>query len=369
MRIFVNYAQADTEIVEQVVEMLAEEGHSLALEDKLMPGDNWSEKLAAAIESADALLYAISPDSLTVDWCEWCYAKAVEIGKPVIPALLRESASLPPALTSFRYIDFANGFDPEDRIVLKNALNNLQRFVVPTDQKPPTPERPNGIPVQAVGSLNIGRATPLNITLLPDVLKVLPPPFEWLEVSAGDVTLPDAQESVSVKRFFVAQYAVTNAQYKVFVDDPKGYANESWWLFSPEATDWRQAHPDPAPEVTFDENDARLGLSWYDGLAYCRWLNVQTRPLKLALRALGQGPRMATISLPSEKQLQRASETADLDAVSGIVTWTMNQPGRASVSAEGDGERILRNGSERMSANPGDRSASFGLRLVCFLVS
>lgn len=82
---------------------------------------------------------------------------------------------------------------------------------------------------------------------------ILPPPFEWIQIPAGKVTIGYGDwegESVNrqyvVKRtqdfqiesFSIAKYPVTNAQYDVFVNHPDGYNNPKWWDFSDDAQKW-----------------------------------------------------------------------------------------------------------------------------------
>src|SRR5204862_7867207 len=127
------------------------------------------------------------------------------------------------------------------------------------------PMRPSGIPAQAAGTLDVSRATSPRRVLLPNLLNQLPPPFEWLDIPAGEVTLKDASENggshggtFKVGSFAIGKYAITNAQYRVFLDATKGYNNDKWWDFSDAAKAWRQTNMTPL-SVSPDAEKAVLG--------------------------------------------------------------------------------------------------------------
>ena len=106
---------------------------------------------------------------------------------------------------------------------------------------------------------------------------LLPQPFDWIEIPG--------------KGYSIAKYPVTNAQFKLFID-AGGYTNRQWWTddgwearakgwqpkdrsFIEMGTAWRQ------PRYWMDAklNEAEqpvIGVSWYESVAYCRWLSDRT---------------------------------------------------------------------------------------------
>src|SRR6185436_5511767 len=130
MRVFINYAQSDVNVVEQIAAFLSAENHDVGSEEQLLPNNDWAAKLSEQIKAANVVIYAISPASLASEWCQWCLAQAIQQGKPIIPALLRESASIPDALIALPYVDVIGGVSEEDKSTLKNALADLSKYQV-----------------------------------------------------------------------------------------------------------------------------------------------------------------------------------------------------------------------------------------------
>jgi len=122
--------------------------------------------------------------------------------------------------------------------------------------------------------------------LFHDILDLLPPPFEWCEIPAGDVTLitekgwaknyvPEGGSTTfPVARFGLARYPTTNAQFQVFVDAPDGYSDPVWWDYSSDAQAWRAKNDRPeAPAWDGPPDHPRVNVTWYEAAAYCRWLS------------------------------------------------------------------------------------------------
>jgi hypothetical protein len=388
MRLFINYAGSDSEQIEQLGRLLHQ--YETNLDTQLMPGSDWAAELSAAITQADAFIYALSPDSLASEWCQWSLAQAISAGKPVIPVTLRESASIPDLLESLDEVDLRLGVTAESIAPLIQALEQPTAYTVMSTQAVAAPEKPSGIPPQAFGTLSVSRADAPSRVLLPNVLHVLPPPFEWLEIPEGDVTLYDASEQGGSKggtfrlpRFFIAKYPVTNAQFRVFAEDNKGYESERWWNFSAEATEWRGANTVPVAGASEDENAPRVLVNWYEAVAFCRWLNVRVRPSLAMREAAGRRQpdpeHLPTVTLPTEQQWQRAAEADNdqMDLSGSILEWCMTNWGADEVILGGAGERILRVGSlddqfidritHRDYAGPDARDERVGFRLVCVL--
>jgi formylglycine-generating enzyme required for sulfatase activity len=107
-----------------------------------------------------------------------------------------------------------------------------------------------------------------------------------------------SQHEVTLGAYGISRYPVTNAEFARFVEDG-GYAAREHWTEAgwkqKESAGWTQ------PRYWEDErwNDPSqpvVGVSWYEALAYCRWLAAKT----------GRAHR-----LPSEAEWEKAARSAD----------------------------------------------------------
>lgn len=116
---------------------------------------------------------------------------------------------------------------------------------------------------------------------LPDIL--------WVPVAAGRVELKNGQGTFDVPGFKMARYPVTWQQFEAFVTAADGYTNEHWWHGLDRPTEYRPARW-RAP------NAPREMVSWFEAVAFCRWLSHQ---------------RGQTIRLPTEEEWQLAATGGD----------------------------------------------------------
>jgi pentatricopeptide repeat protein len=138
----------------------------------------------------------------------------------------------------------------------------------------------------------------------PRSIDLLPKPFAWVDVAAGSVTLVESSGEKSyfgesrqylVPPFTISKYPVTNAHYLKFVEDG-GYHQSEWWT----EDGWRvkQKYGWLEPLLWADDrwnqpDHPVAGVSWYEAVAFCRWLSLTT----------GEVIRLAT-----EQQWQRAAQ-------------------------------------------------------------
>ncbi len=107
--------------------------------------------------------------------------------------------------------------------------------------------------------------------------------FAWLEAEEG-------VHEIHVPEFFMARYPVTNAQFALFVDKKGGgYDHKDYWTEAGWA--WRQGEgegwgrpPDRRDRPMFwhdprfnRPNQPVVGVTWYEAVAYCRWLTERMR--------------------------------------------------------------------------------------------
>ncbi len=158
--------------------------------------------------------------------------------------------------------------------------------------------------------------------VLSRVKDILPPPFEWVEIPGGKVTLKPGgylkdYTTFEVKPFVIAKYPITNAQFARFVE-AGGYHQKQWWTecgWRTKEEGWGWVITDTDDDVIYeptgrpwtrprfwqysDWNQPEypvVGVSWYEAMAFCNWLSSKV------------GTR---ITLPTEQQWQRAAQGDD----------------------------------------------------------
>jgi formylglycine-generating enzyme required for sulfatase activity len=118
-----------------------------------------------------------------------------------------------------------------------------------------------------------------------DEYDLLPPPFAWVTIPSGSVRMLALNKAdhylqqdttVQLPGFEVAQYPVTNAQYRFFIM-AGGYRTRLWWT----AAGWKAREADHWTQPAFWDDPALnrgdhpvVGVSWYEAVAYCQWLSA-----------------------------------------------------------------------------------------------
>jgi formylglycine-generating enzyme required for sulfatase activity len=230
------------------------------------------------------------------------------------------------------------------------------------------------------------------------------PEIVWCDVPAGSVTLEKEPGTFNVKAFLIAKYPITFRQYKAFLDDPDGYRNRSWWKAL-------KKEREPGEQYRPIGNCPADHVSWYDAMAFCRWLDAWLRkrtalPADTQLRlptewewqqaATGGHSRFEYPWGPAwsdarantwESRLGRttavgiyldgASACAALDMAGNVWEWCLNRRDEpTAVSPAGDAARVLRGGSwvgnrgscrcaYRNWGDPVNRDVDVGLRVCC----
>jgi molecular chaperone DnaK len=145
MKIFVSYARVDKAHVQELVAILRAGGHEPWFDVHLLPGQDWKAILKREIARCDAFVYALTPASLASEWCQWEFAMAVNLGKPVIPVLLNRETKLPESIAKYHYADFSEGASP---VVVAQLMGGLSYIAVTisVQDAPSAPIVPDGIP-------------------------------------------------------------------------------------------------------------------------------------------------------------------------------------------------------------------------------
>lgn len=221
--------------------------------------------------------------------------------------------------------------------------------------------------------------------------------FVWCKVPGGEITLEGSKTSLSVPAFCIGKYPVTYVQYRSFLEAADGYRNKRWWQ--------GLARRENQPESQYRQldNHPAENVSWYDAVAFCRWLSIRLG-YEVRLPTEGEWQQAATGGNPDneypwvgkwrseyantwESGLSRttavgmypagASPVGALDMAGNVWEWCLNEhdnPSRTNLA--GDAPRVVRGGSWsrdrdyaraafRRRHNPGNRSSARGFRVVC----
>jgi formylglycine-generating enzyme required for sulfatase activity len=115
------------------------------------------------------------------------------------------------------------------------------------------------------------------------------------------------QHQLELPTFYIARYPVTHAQYAVFVRET-GHKPPTAEVDSERPYEWQEGSYPPRRA-----NQPVVLVTWYDALAYCRWLMEKLRewegtpePLSHLLREGGW-----VVTLPSEAQWEKAARGGD----------------------------------------------------------
>ena len=203
------------------------------------------------------------------------------------------------------------------------------------------------------------------------------PEMLWLPVAPGGEIMIERQR-FTVRPFYIAQYLVTYAQYQAFVTASDGFDNRKWWVGMPKDYQRQQL----ADQLTKAPNNPRDNISWYQSVAFARWLNhclhgltlVGTTPASSAAKTDNAGadnagivPTMvvgenAEVRLPTEWEWQWAAQ----GGVEGHeFPWGAWQPGYANTNQAGLGRAIAVGMYPHGAANCGALDIAGNLREWC----
>ncbi len=97
------------------------------------------------------------------------------------------------------------------------------------------------------------------------------PDMDWIEVKGSDGQYTFEFGEFEVPDFYISKYLVTYPQYQVFADSD--YDNLLWWEGFPERYQLQKL----GDQRTKIANTPRDNISWYQSVAFSRWLDAKLR--------------------------------------------------------------------------------------------
>jgi formylglycine-generating enzyme required for sulfatase activity len=155
-----------------------------------------------------------------------------------------------------------------------------------------------------------------------DALKI-----EWCDVPDGSFTMGSKDDPLAFSAespqhecrlpylYRISRYPITNSQYRQFVS-AGGYGHAPYWREARAAGVWKdgqvQGRYDNEPRtepIDFGEpftfaNHPVMGVTWYEALAFCRWLTNHMREHQAL-------PAGWSVQLPSEAEWEKAARGTD----------------------------------------------------------
>ncbi|MBN1119457.1 MAG: SUMF1/EgtB/PvdO family nonheme iron enzyme [Anaerolineae bacterium] len=330
-QVFLSHSTVDAEFALQLATDLRSAGVPVwKAPESILEGENWVAAIERGLSTSTHMLLLISPAAVDSKWVNFEFNCALSLEKQgkmqIIP--IDYQPCEPPLF--WRQIQWVDGIDDDYHAVLLRILARLR------EEQPSHPPEPTSASTTIhvhiggdAGNITVaGRdivyrdqpvEPPRMVTepklsiLAPDpILDILPPPFEWCAIPAGQVSLEGYVEIFDVQPFYMAKYPITFEQFQVFIDDPEGFKNPEWWEGLTSA-DRRWKTPGKQ-KFTHEKHLPRDSVSWYDAVAFCRWLTAGVARLPSPSIPLpeGEGPGVrAQIRLPTEWEWQWAAQGPD----------------------------------------------------------
>ena len=115
-KIFISYARADgSTLAEELVTGLELTGFEPSLDrHDIAAAEDWEARLGVLIQSADTVVFILSPAAIRSERCAWEVERAAELGKRLIPIQGKPvpEAEVPERLRRLNYIFFHEGQSP-----------------------------------------------------------------------------------------------------------------------------------------------------------------------------------------------------------------------------------------------------------------
>jgi formylglycine-generating enzyme required for sulfatase activity len=236
--VFLSYSRRDSDIMRSVRETLRTTGLVVWTDEGLEPGTpSWRAAIEEAINQSSVMIVLLSPNANSSVWVDNEVAFAQAVGKRVFPILVagEPASAVPINLIRVQWIE---GRQDVRKAVAEELQPVLLRYIGRT----------------------VAKSNPA-------------PELEWVVVPAGTFlmgsnSLQDAQATsdeqpqhqVTLARFCISRFPVTNLQYSRFLA-ATGQVHPSHWA-GLQIPSGREDHP-------------VVNVAWHDAQAFCEWAGAR----------------------------------------------------------------------------------------------
>lgn len=296
LQVFLCHASGDKAEVRALYRRLKAENwlYSWLDEEELLAGQNWEREITLAVKTSDAVIVcltqkAVSEAGFRHKEITFALDKADEQPEGqifVIPIKL-EACQLPERLHHLHAIDYfeERGHERLLRALRVRAEKQGIKVELTATPKPVETEQE-----RLLRELEDPRTTHERRRDIGDRLNVIgdtrpgvgvrgedgTPDIEWLPVAPGGKLIIE-NKTYTVPPFYIARYAITYAQYAAFVEAGDGFDNPAWWKGMPKEYQKQKLEE----QRTKSWNNPRDTVSWYQNVAFARWLNHRLKGLRL----------------------------------------------------------------------------------------
>lgn len=316
LKVFLCHAKEDKQKVRELYRRLVADGVDAWLdEEKLLPGMDWRVEIPKAVHDADVVIVCLSKDSISKKGYvqkEIIFALDAADENPegvicIIPTKLEE-CDVPARLSRWQWVNYFS-IDGYGRLVRSleiraTSLDINWKAEISTS----SPKRPETLKeYQSVDSMILDSRKIFNTTI--EFIHIPAGKFIMGSKDDNSIAFDDEfpQHTLELPEYWMARYPVTNQQFATFVQNTSyrttaqengvGYAFDGKRWVDLKGVNWM--NPRGSKNNIEDRQDNPVVMiSWYDAMAYCRWLSEL---LQIEL------PRGLVLRLPSEAQWEKAA--------------------------------------------------------------
>ena len=262
--VFISYDHDDQDFVLPLAERLRERGVEVWIDQREIGyGMDWDLTIEKALYGCAWFLIVLSPASVRSREVRGELRIALNEEKRMLPVLY-QACRIPRQLQLVQYVDCA-GRGAEDEGLLREVLGALG-VQDPGVEQSEAVGRPAAAPdlEAAAARFRLGREA---------LVRIPEGPF-WIGSPEGEgEDREHPQHEVPLAEFYLMWAPVTNAQYRLFVEDG-GYEEGEWWT----EAGWEAKEKNGWSEPRY-WGDGRwnrpeqpvVGVSWYEALAFAHW--------------------------------------------------------------------------------------------------